>query len=76
MIVIETVRDAYSPNEVRTLTLNQLIDELDWYKRMNAAGDEEVVLSFDNGYTFGGITSDRIRMADFNEDETGEEEDY
>ena len=74
MIVIETVRDAYSPNEVRTMTLNQLIDELDWYKRMNAAGDEEVVLSFDNEYTFGGITSDRIHMADFNEDET--EEDY
>lgn len=56
MIIINAVRDSYSPEECsNTLTVGELIDELS-----NFDTDEKVVLSFDNGYTYGSITSERI----------------
>ena len=64
-IQIETSRDAYSPDEVSSMTVAELISVLEQYN-----DDTEVILSFDNGYTFGGISEYDIS------DEVYEEEDY
>ena len=52
MVIIQARRDAYSKNEVRTITVKELIQELEQYDE-----DAKVVLSHDNGYTYGGVSS-------------------
>ena len=54
-VIIETRREVYGVEDVRSLTVGQLISELQYYD-----SDAPVVLSFDNGYTFGGIRSNGI----------------
>lgn len=50
-IVINTFREAYDPEDVReTMTVGELIDFLE-----NLDEDAKIVLSFDNGDTYGGI---------------------
>lgn len=51
-LVIETSRTAYSPSQVKqTMTVGELIELLEDYDE-----NMPVVLSHDNGYTYGGIT--------------------
>lgn len=47
---IETSRDAYSPNDIirKTLTVGELMEVLEEYDE-----GTPVLLSFDNGYTYG-----------------------
>lgn len=62
---IETNRDEYSARECfdRTMTVGDLKDMLEDY-------DEEtpIVLSFDNGYTYGRLTTARIDIDYTSED--------
>ena len=68
-IIIQAKRQAYGVEDIvsdsRTLTIRELIEELSQY-------DEEakVVLSHDNGYTYGGITERDI------EDYEGENDEF
>lgn len=65
IILLETRRDAYTPNECgATLTVGELIEILNDF-------DEEtpVFFSNDNGYTFGAITCGRINATTYNEEE-------
>lgn len=64
-LVIEAKRERYDMN-VRTMTVGELINFL-----MDFDEDAEVVLSHDNGYTYGGISEQ-----DFSEVYDVETEDY
>lgn len=56
MVVIGAERTAYSANDIRnTFTVAELIEALSQYDP-----NEKVVLSHDNGFTYGGITWDNI----------------
>ena len=66
-LIIETVRQNYSVNRCNSMTIKELIKELEYYSEY-LGEDAEVVLSFDNNYTYGGISSYDIR-----EQEEGEE---
>lgn len=57
-LILNTEREGYAINQVRsTMTVAELRDFLDYY-------DDEtpVYLSFDNGYTYGGITEDKFEL--------------
>ena len=57
-LILNTEREGYAINQVRsTMTVEELRDFLDYY-------DDEtpVYLSFDNGYTYGGITEDKFEL--------------
>lgn len=65
-LILTTCREGYSTDQVRTtMTVGELIAFLEDYDE-----DTPVFLSFDNGYTYGGITERRFEM-DFGE---GDEE--
>lgn len=50
-LMINTTRNAYSPEDIRcTITVGELIRLLEDYDE-----DRKIILSFDNGYTYGGI---------------------
>lgn len=56
MLMIETLREGYGTDQVRrTMTAGDLIEVLSEYDE-----DTPVYLSFDRGYTYGGITRERI----------------
>ena len=60
---IETERQGYSPDQIsKTLTVGELKNILDQFE-----DEDKVILSFDNGYTYGGITDDDFREADTEE---------
>ena len=51
VVVIEANRSGYSIDQVsHTMTVGELIGYLQHFEE-----DDEVMLSFDNGYTYGGI---------------------
>lgn len=55
-LLIQTVREDYGLDQIhRTMTVGELIDFLSNYDE-----DTPVYLSFDNGYTYGGITEGRF----------------
>lgn len=55
-LLIQTFREGYGIDQVRkTMTVGELIDFLGGYEE-----DTPVYLSFDNGYTYGGITESRF----------------
>lgn len=57
-LILNTEREGYAINQIRsTMTVAELRDFLDYY-------DDEtpVYLSFDNGYTYGGITEDKFEL--------------
>lgn len=55
-LIVETEREGYGLDQIKkTMSVGELKNFLDDY-------DDEtpIYLSFDNGYTFGGISSDKI----------------
>ena len=63
-LVIEASRTAYSPSQIKwTMTVGELIELLEYYDE-----NTPVVLSHDNGYTYGGL-----RQYDFGTKEVDEE---
>lgn len=68
-LLIHTFREGYGIDQVRkTMTVGELIEFLGDYDE-----DTPVYLSFDNGYTYGGITENRLEER-YEEDD--DEEDY
>ena len=63
-LVISTLRESYGKDEVRTLSVGDLISLLSDYDE-----DALVVLSFDNGYTYGGVRYDMV----YEEDDSDED---
>lgn len=62
-LIYSTFREGYGTDQIRrTMTVGELIDFLSQYDE-----DTPVYLSFDNGYTYGGITKGRF------EEDYGEE---
>ncbi len=57
VVIIQTNRDCYSKNEAaeRTMTVSELVSLLEGYDE-----DTPIVLSFDNGYTYGWLKESRI----------------
>lgn len=66
-LIYSTFREGYGTDQIRkTMTVGELIAFLEDYDE-----DAPIYLSFDNGYTYGGITDDRFEE-DYGED--GEDE--
>lgn len=66
-LIYSTFREGYGTDQIRkTMTVGELIAFLEDYDE-----DTPIYLSFDNGYTYGGITDDRFEE-DYGED--GEDE--
>lgn len=66
-LICSTFREGYGPDQVRrTMTVGELIAFLEDYDE-----DTPVYLSFDNGYTYGGISEGRFEE---NYGEDGEDE--
>ena len=53
-VIINTKRESYGIDNIlnNTMTINELIE----YLQDNYNGNEKIVLSFDNGYTYGSIS--------------------
>ena len=66
-LIIETVRQTYSPNKCNSMTIKELIRELEYYREY-LGENAKVVLSFDNNYTYGGIYSYNMREQEDNEE--------
>jgi len=63
-IIIETTREGYAPGQInRTMTVGELIEALQEYDE-----DSKIFLSFDRGYTYGGITYGCIREQEDEDD--------
>ena len=57
-LIYSTFREGYGIDQIRrTMTVGELIAFLSDYEE-----DTPVYLSFDNGYTYGGITDGRFEM--------------
>lgn len=55
-LLYHTFREGYGVNQIKkTMTVGELIDFLSDYDE-----DTPIYLSFDNGYTYGGITEGRF----------------
>ena len=64
-LIYSTSREGYGIDQInRTMTVGELIDFLAQYDE-----DTPIYLSFDNGYTYGGITEERF------EEDCGEDKD-
>ncbi len=70
-VIISVSRDDYSAKESaqRTMTVGELICELEQYDE-----DDKVIVSHDNGYTYGRLSSIRIDWKNLDEPEEDEEE--
>lgn len=66
MVYIEAERDCYSPAEAakKTMTVGELISLLDGYDE-----NTPIILSHDNGYTYGWIKESRVLDGQFDETE-------
>ena len=63
-LLFQTFREGYAVDQIRkTMTVGELIEFLGNYDE-----DTPIYLSFDNGYTYGGITEERFKE-DYEEDE-------
>ena len=66
-LIYSTFREGYGTSQIRrTKTVGELVDVLSQYDE-----DTPVYLSFDNGYTYGGITEERFEE-DYGEDNEDE----
>lgn len=66
-LIYSTFREGYGTSQIRrTMTVGELVDVLSQYDE-----DTPVYLSFDNGYTYGGITEERFEE-DYGEDNEDE----
>lgn len=64
-IIIETTREGYGIDQIkRTMTVGELIDFLSGYDE-----SQPIYLSFDRGYTYGGITEYCIHEKEDEDDE-------
>ncbi len=62
-LIINTTREGYGIDQVRrTMTVGELISFLEYYDK-----DSKVYLSFDNGYTYGGIEESEIEEMESDE---------
>ena len=66
-LIIETVRQNYSANSCNSMTIKELIQELEYYREY-LGENAEVVLSFDNNYTYGGISPYDMREQEDDEE--------
>lgn len=63
MILIQTLREGYGVDQVHsTLTVGELMRLLSDYSE-----DMPIYLSFDSGYTYGGITAERLEEVNCDE---------
>lgn len=70
-LMIEGRREGYGPDQLRTtMTVGELMDYLSQFDE-----DTPVILNNDNGYTYGSITYDSFKDADFDENGNREDED-
>lgn len=70
-LIIDAHRDGYSVDQVyETMTVSDLIYELEGYPE-----DAPVYISYDKGYTYGGISAYDLNLEDVEEEEEYEEED-
>ena len=70
VLTIDAHRDGYSIDQVdETITVSDLI-----YRLEDFDGDTPVYISYDNGYTYGGISEYDINLEDVEEEEDYEEE--
>ncbi len=68
-LLYQTFREGYGTDQIRTtMTVGELIGFLGDYDE-----DTPIYLSFDNGYTYGGITEDRFEEI-YKEDGDDEED--
>lgn len=68
-LLIQTLREGYGLDQIRrTMTAGELIEFLSNYDE-----NTPVYLSFDNGYTYGGITESRFED-DYEEDSDVEDD--
>ena len=66
-LLFQTFREGYAVDQIRkTMTVGELIEFLGNYDE-----DTPIYLSFDNGYTYGGITENHFEE-DYGEDEEDE----
>lgn len=66
-LIYSTFREGYGTSQIRrTMTVGELVDVLSQYDEYTP-----VYLSFDNGYTYGGITEERFEE-DYGEDNEDE----
>ena len=58
MVIIDAYHDCYSPKEAEadSITVGELIEKLNEFNP-----NEKVILSNDNGYTYGCVTKRRIK---------------
>lgn len=69
-LIIDAHRDGYSIDQVyETMTISDLI-----YRLEDFDGDIPVYISYDRGYTYGGISEDDINLEYVEEEEEYEEE--
>lgn len=60
-LIIHATREAYSMKDVRTMTISELIAHLSYLVSSEDMDEETpVYLSFDGGYTYGGIREDNM----------------
>ena len=70
-LIIDAHRDGYSVDQVyETITVSDLI-----YRLKDFDEDIPVYISYDNGYTYGGISEYDINLEDVEEEEDEEDED-
>lgn len=71
ILMIHADNTGYDINQIKeTMTVGELIKFLE----DNYDEDKQIYMSFDNGFTYGGITEDKIHMAEAKENENGETE--
>ena len=67
-LILSTTREGYGTDQIRrTMTAGELVEFLSDYDE-----DMPVYLSFDNGYTYGGINERRIE-AEYDDEEDEDE---
>ena len=63
-IIIDAAREAYGMEDVRTMTVGELISILE-----DLDPDSKIILSHDRGYTYGGIREEMIQEEESEEGE-------
>ena len=71
-LIIDAHRDGYSVDQVyETITVSDLIYELEGYPE-----DAPVYISYDRGYTYGGISAYDLNLEDVEEEEDEDEDSF
>lgn len=71
-LIIDAHRDGYSVDQVyETITVSDLIYELEGYPE-----DAPIYISYDKGYTYGGISAYDLNLEDVEEEEDEDEDSF